>query len=308
MLQISHFSRAIFSSVLACIGSLTLTAQQPHILETVLVKYGYDEQQRSGLLQLFHLYGIEISDNLSLEEAERELIAQTQLKCLRQGERFGHSEYNAQLSATLAQHRSELEEAAHKIGLIDAIEPAAEVSQGGYVALVPGALEQTMSNRFAALVDHINQGATPVGIVAVTGYRALQPFEAQQENLSDRTEAALMASIWEKYSTKNPDLQKIPFIVSQSPLKQGQVRSNTADTVEELIASFDWSTHSNAIVYVEQPFALRFARIFHRIPATVSIRAKGLQNLPDEKLYYYGDEVARVLYFQSQQGDGKRQL
>lgn len=302
----SLFLRVMLAvAVLAAMpGHLYANNNEEVTLYSVLKTYGYTETQCEGLRDLLSLYDVDLNESYPKKQAEQELVKKTQAACLRQGERFSSSEYNNALSARLLKHRAQLESAASKAGLIDGITPNPSLLRGPHIALIPGALDQRICSRFQALVDDIvSQGIVPNLVVAVTGYRDLESEEALDAALTERTEACLMAYRWQQYTQQHPELKNIAFLVSQAPLKPGQKRSNTFDTVGHLrhCCEHFFEETPQAVLYIEQPFAQRFLGIFQTLPVELGISARRLESLSNDKIYTYGDEVARAIYFYAQQ-------
>ena len=281
--------------------SVLRKSESPQPLKSLLADYGYQPEQQEALAQLFSYYHIDLNQPCPRHNAHQALIAQTQ-QCTRLGERGDKSQHNRDLQQLLTPYQEQVVAAAQQAGLISQIMPEAAVSKQPYIGLIPGGLDATVCQRFESFIYHIGQGAQPAVLLAVTGYRQLDVGEAEDCDLPERTEAALMRYRWEQYQQKYSHLRSMLLIIANSPLKEGQSRSNTFDTAEHLTSHYQqlFEQYSQAIVYVEQPFASRFAAIFSLLPVNITIFAPQAAPALPETLYLYADEVARRLYFLSQ--------
>jgi hypothetical protein len=281
------------------IGLAVKTPLAAQNLSAILEHYGYENEKKDAFIGLLSLYHIDITNNHEHEITRQHFVSTLQKKMLRQGERFDNQSYNRDISASLKNHRQALEEYATVLGLVQKIEAPASVLQQSYIALIPGGLESRILHRLELLQNHIKQGYTPAVIIGVTGYRLLNDDEAADILLHERTEQALLEYYLNQLKIEHARLQNTPLILSSAALKEGQIRSNTFDTAEELAANHSavFKINSVAVLYIEQPFAPRFLSIFKTTGYNIFLHSSSCESLKDDDLYIYGDEIARRIYF-----------
>eukprot|EP01138_Halocafeteria_seosinensis_P001508 gb/GECG01001546.1/.p1 GENE.gb/GECG01001546.1/~~gb/GECG01001546.1/.p1 ORF type:complete len:325 (+),score=34.07 gb/GECG01001546.1/:1-975(+) len=269
------------------------------MLSKVLAGHRYHGSAQIGLMRLLELHEIQESSEAfaTLQDTNQWLIEQTQRHFLRQGERWDPE--NQAKEEWLSKDRKQVLQAVSLMGLTQRVIPDQSALSADRITILPGALETRVTQRLNSVVEEIqHSNRPPCAVVVATGKRALLDYECPDATLSERTEAAMIRYRWNEAKECHPELANIPFHVCEAQLKDGQVRSKTVDTVEALgeheVVRQLQQRNGCAVVHIEQPYAKRFALLFHGLGLRMHVYAQAVAT--DTPLFLYLDETARTIF------------
>ncbi|MCP3680113.1 MAG: hypothetical protein GY782_07650 [Gammaproteobacteria bacterium] len=220
---------------------------------------------------------------------------------LRQQERW--SAKNQLLEQQLQPHRRDILRAADYFGLLEAITPAPQANLTNPIIVILGGGQRHVEKRIAAVLAALQTQALPwpSHIIAASGYRQLLDEECVGVPLTQRLEQEMIDYCWRQAIAGDKALAQIPFHTVAAALKPQQQRSVTVDSAEALeqyIASQPSLQQQSLIITTCQPFMLRAAAIFlyHLPNAPLWLYSKAA-NLTETPLFAFQDEIARFLAF-----------